>query len=59
MSRGASRFFVITTILLMMVAAIGSAWYLTRSAIDNQDRIEANTNAADSNAVRGFGVTGY
>lgn len=59
MSRGASRLFVIAAVLFILVAAVGSAWYLTRSALDNQERIQANTEAADSSAVRGFGVTNY
>ncbi len=59
MSPGASRLFVIACIVIIIGAAFGSAWYLTRSAFANRDRVEANTEQADSTAVRGFGVTEY
>ena len=59
LSRGASRVFVLVCLLVMFATAAGATWFLTRSALKNQERIEANTREADSTAVRGFGVTQY
>ncbi len=59
LSRRASRVFVILCLLVILATAVGATWFLTRSALENQARIEANTRSADSTAVRGFGVTEY
>ena len=58
LSRASSKAFVIACIVLMVIASVGGAYYLTRVAKqpDNKARIQ-QTGPGNENAVPGFGVT--
>jgi hypothetical protein len=57
MSRGKTRLFVVVCMALIFATAVFSVVYLRDMALDNSDRIEADSLRANDNAVRGFGVT--
>ncbi len=59
LSRGATKAFVLLCLAIIIGSAVGGAWFLTRTAMDNRTRVETNTGGADSTTVRGFGVTEY
>jgi hypothetical protein len=57
MGRTQTRLFVVICIALIIGTALFSVFYLRDMALDNVDRIEADSVRTEGNAVRGFGVT--